>query len=76
MIYPTLKTLLERIDSKYTLVVAVSKRARQLVDGEPKLVKVSSTKPVTIAVHEIADCKITYERNQPLKPVGEENAEE
>jgi DNA-directed RNA polymerase omega subunit len=31
MIYPTLKTLMAKVDSKYTLVVAVAKRARQLV---------------------------------------------
>lgn len=71
MIYPTLTTLLERIDSKYTLVVAVSKRARQLVDGEQKLVKISSTKPVTIAVQEIAEGKIVYERNKPDKQIEE-----
>lgn len=63
MIYPTLSTLMEKVDSKYTLVVAVSKRARQLVDNQPVLTKVNSTKPVTIAVHEIADGKIVYERN-------------
>lgn len=63
MINPTLRELLEKVDSKYTLVVAVAKRARQIVDGQPKLTKVSSTKPVTIAVHEIADGKVGYERN-------------
>jgi DNA-directed RNA polymerase subunit omega len=63
MIYPTLSSLLEKVDSKYTLVVAVSKRARQLVDGQPKLTKVDSNKPVTIAINEINDNKITYERN-------------
>lgn len=63
MIYPTLKTLLEKVDSKYTLVVAVSKRARQLVDGQPKLTKVTSNKPVTVAVNEIAEGKVIYERN-------------
>lgn len=62
MIYPTLKTLLEKVDSKYTLVVAVSKRARQIVEGQPKLTKVHSNKPVTIAVNEIAEGKIGYER--------------
>lgn len=63
MIYPTLKTLLEKVDSKYTLVVAVSKRARQIVDGQPKLTKVTSNKPVTVAVNEIAEGKVIYERN-------------
>lgn len=63
MIYPTLKELLEKVDSKYTLVVAVAKRARQIVDGQPKLTRATSNKPVTIAVHEIAEGKIGYERN-------------
>jgi DNA-directed RNA polymerase subunit omega len=63
MIYPTLKNLLDKVDSKYTLVVAVAKRARQIVDGQPKLTKVNSNKPVTIAVNEIAEGKVTYERN-------------
>ena len=67
MIYPTLSSLLEKVDSKYTLVVAVSKRARQLVDGQPKLTRVDSNKPVTIAINEINDSKIVYERNKPEK---------
>jgi DNA-directed RNA polymerase subunit omega len=65
MIYPTLSSLLEKVDSKYTLVVAVAKRARQLVDGQPRLTKVDSNKPVTIAINEINDRKIVYERNNP-----------
>lgn len=67
MIYPTLSSLLEKVDSKYTLVVAVAKRARQLVDGQPRLTKVDSNKPVTIAINEINDRKIVYERNNPEK---------
>jgi DNA-directed RNA polymerase subunit omega len=66
MIYPTLKHLLEKVDSKYTLVVAVSKRARQIVDGQPKLTKTASNKPVTVAVNEIAEGKISYVRNYDL----------
>lgn len=68
MIYPTLKALLQKVDSKYTLVVAVSKRARQIVEGQPKLTKVHSSKPVTIAVNEIAEGKIGYERNTASSP--------
>ncbi len=76
MIYPTLTTLLEKVDSKYTLVVAVAKRARQLVDGAQRNVKVSSNKPVTIAVHEIAEDKVGYERHIVVKPAGEENVKD
>ncbi len=76
MIYPTLSSLLEKVDSKYTLVVAVSKRARQLVDGQPKLTRVDSNKPVTIAINEINDSKIVYERNKlerSEEPMAEDN---
>ncbi|MDF2839646.1 MAG: DNA-directed polymerase subunit omega [Clostridia bacterium] len=66
MIYPTLKHLLEKVDSKYTLVVAVSKRARQIVDGQPKLTKTASNKPVTVAVNEIAEGKVSYVRNYDI----------
>lgn len=71
MIYPTLVNLMEKVDSKYTLVVAVSKRARQLVDGQPKMTKNESNKPVTVAVWEIAEGRIVYERNKSLRAEGE-----
>ena len=74
MIYPTLMSLLEKVDSKYTLVVAVAKRARQLVDGQPKLTNINSNKPVTIAINELYENKITYERTKPVKTSGDQNA--
>jgi len=74
MIYPTLMSLLEKVDSKYTLVVAVAKRARQLVDGQTKLTNVNSNKPVTIAINELYEEKITYERTRPVKISGDQNA--
>ena len=74
MIYPTLASLLEKVDSKYTLVVAVAKRARQLVDGQPKLTNINSNKPVTIAINELYENKITYERIKPVKASGDQNA--
>ncbi len=71
MIYPTLASLMQKVDSKYTLVVATSKRARQIVDGYVKLTKFDSNKPVTIAVWEIEEGKITYERSPELESEGE-----
>lgn len=64
MIYPSINELMKKVDSRYTLVVETAKRARQLVDGSPKLTKVNSDKEVTIAIHEIADDKITYVRTK------------
>ncbi|NTV88999.1 MAG: DNA-directed RNA polymerase subunit omega [Clostridiales bacterium] len=65
MIYPSMASLLSKVDnSRYTLVVATAKRARQLQDGAHKLTKCTSEKPVTIALNEINENKITYTRTK------------
>lgn len=64
MIYPPLSSLLSKVDSRYTLVVATAKRARQLSDGAHKLTRCVSEKPVTIALNEINENKITYIRTK------------
>lgn len=64
MIQPSINSLLKKMDSRYTLVVATAKRARQLADGSPKLTRCNSDKAVTIAVHEIDDNKISYVRTK------------
>ena len=61
MIKPPLETLLDRIDSKYALVILAAKRARQLKEGSLPLVDVDSTNPVTVALEEIAAGKVRYE---------------
>ena len=64
MIDPSINSLLEKVDSRYTLVVAAAKRARQLAEGDHKLTKCNSEKPVTIAINEINDNKISYVRTK------------
>ena len=54
MIYPPMSKLLETVDSRYTLVIVVAKRARMLTDGAPKLTDYDSEKDVTIAINEVA----------------------
>ena len=61
---PSLDKLMEKVDSKYTLVVAAAKRARLITEGEHKLVDSKSYKPVTVALEEIAQDKIRYERTK------------
>ena len=60
MIEPSLNKLMEYVDSRYYLVIAVAKRARQITDGERPVVKCASRKPVTMAVHEVAAGRIRY----------------
>ena len=73
---PTIEDLLERVDSKFTLVTLAARRARQVNSyfnqlGEglgsivPPQVTSTARKPLSIAFEEIAADKITYERIDP-----------
>jgi DNA-directed RNA polymerase subunit omega len=64
MIHPSLDVLVKKVDSKYTLVVAAAKRAREIMDGDAAMVDTKSNKPVTVALQEIADGKLGYERTK------------
>lgn len=61
MINPSIVDLLEKVDNRYSLVVVVSKRARQLIDGDAPLINTDLTKPVTVSINEINAAAITYE---------------
>lgn len=62
MLHPSINKLLEKVDSRYSLVMLVSKRARQIVDGDSPKVNIKSTKPVTIALQEVYEDKIGYKK--------------
>lgn len=64
MIEPGISSLLDKVDSRYTLVVAAAKRARQITEGAHKLTDCDSEKAVTIAINEIDEQKITYIRTK------------
>jgi DNA-directed RNA polymerase subunit omega len=64
MINPSLDILVTKVDSKYTLVVLAAKRAREILDGATPMVESKSYKQVTIALEEIAQDKISYERTK------------
>lgn len=52
--------------SRYTIIIATAKRARQLVDhAEPMADEVTCNKPVSIAVHELYEGKIAIEEAAP-----------
>lgn len=54
MLKPSLDELTRHVDSKYALVVAAAKRARALMEGDMPLVESHASKPVTLALEEIA----------------------
>ena len=64
LIKPTLESLMKKVDNKYTLVTLAAKRARELTDGDEPLVDVETTRVVSIAMEEIDQGKITYEKPQ------------
>ena len=48
------------VNSRYSIVMATSKRARQLIDGEMPLVKAKKgEKPISIAIQEMNEGKLT-----------------
>ena len=63
IVNPTIVELSEKVDSRYTLVVEASKRARRLVDGAQPLVDPKDMKPLKIAIEEINRGLLTYERD-------------
>lgn len=83
MIEPSIDDLLEKVDSKYSLVILAARRAReinnyysQLGEGRgefvPPLVETGGLreKPLTIAIQEIAEDKVTAVR--PEEPEAED----
>jgi len=86
MIYPPIEDLLDKVDSKFTLVTLASKRGRQINSyfnqlGEglgaivPPQVTSVARKPLSIALEEIAASKVRA--GYPAEPVeeGDEGAE-
>ena len=58
MTKPTVAELLEKMDNRYTLVIATAKRARQIATGEEPLTENEDVAPVSIAADEIEDGKV------------------
>jgi DNA-directed RNA polymerase subunit omega len=46
------------VNSRYSIVMATAKRARQLIDGEEPLVATKETKPLSIAIEELNEGKL------------------
>ena len=64
IIDPPITSLAKRVDCRYTLIVEVAKRARQLVAGAEPLIATDENKPVSIAVREVDQGLVTYTRER------------
>jgi DNA-directed RNA polymerase subunit omega len=87
MMDPQIEELLNRVDSKFTLVTLSARRAREINSyfnqlGEglgaivPPQVATVSRKPMSISLEEIAADKITYSRIVHTEEEGEEKSAE
>lgn len=64
-IFGDLDALLTHVDSKFSLVNVVTKRAKQLNNGAPPLTeRVNPNKPVSTALSEVERGKINYHRTR------------
>ncbi len=46
------------VNSRYSIVLATAKRARQLINGVDPMVRATSAKPLSIAVEELYQSKV------------------
>ena len=58
MVKPTVKELLKHAENRFALVIATSRRARQIANGDKKLTNVDAESPVTLAANEINEGKV------------------
>lgn len=64
IVKPTVTELLKKSKNRYELIIATSKRARQIAMGDEPLTKVKEESPVTLAANEIAEGKVTIIRDE------------
>ncbi len=50
-----------KVKSRYSVIIATSKRARQLIDGDEPLTQMRIPKPLSLAVEELYEGKIDIE---------------
>ncbi len=63
MIYPAIGNLMEKFKSRYSLVIGVAKRAREIYQTGVTFTECKSSKPVTVAINEIAENKVSFKES-------------
>lgn len=74
MVKPTVQELLTKAKNRYELVIATSKRARQISSGAEVKTNVKEESAVTLAANEIAEGKVDI--IEPEEMTEENNNEE
>lgn len=67
MLYPPVADMLKNIESRYLLVNVVASRARVISDEAEALQEDLEDKPVTLAIREVAEGKLTASVKEEYK---------
>lgn len=67
MLYPPVAELLKDVQSRYLLVNVVAQRARQIAAEAEEFNEELPEKPVTLAIREVADGKLSAELKEEYK---------
>ena len=59
MLYPAMNKLTAKVPNRYLLVNVVARRARQIAQEAEDMGEKMDVKPVTLAIHEVADGKMS-----------------
>ena len=59
MLYPAMNKLTANVPNRYLLVNVVARRARQIAQEAEDMGEKMNAKPVTLAIHEVADGKLS-----------------
>ncbi len=67
MLYPPVADLLKNVESRYLLVNVVAQRARQIATEADERQEELPEKPVTMAIYEVAEGRLTAELKDEYK---------
>ena len=67
MLYPPVADMLKNVSSRYLLVNVVAQRARQISEEAEQLQEELTEKPVTLAIREVAEGKVTATLKEEYK---------
>ena len=77
IVKPTVNDLLNHAENRFALVIATSKRAREISKGDKPLTEVNEESPVTLAANEINEGKVVInEENEDCNIINEENIQD
>ena len=76
IVRPTVSELLKKAKNRYELVIATSRRARQIAEGAEVKTDVKEESPVTLAANEIEEGKNKKIETEEVQKEEEEKKEE